>query len=74
MFELLILRKGHVLTKEMFLNHLYAGIHEPEVKIVDVFVCKLRKKLAKAAGSTNYIETIWGRGYMIKDFEFMINL
>ena len=55
----------------MFLNHLYAGLHEPEVKIVDVFVCKLRKKLAKAAGSTNYIETVWGRGYMLKDFEFI---
>ena len=70
-FELLIMRKGSVLTKEMFLNHLYDGLNEPEVKIVDVFVCKLRKKLSKAAGSTNYIETVWGRGYMLKDFELV---
>jgi two-component system cell cycle response regulator CtrA len=67
--ELLAMRKGTVLTKEMFLNHLYGGIDEPEIKIIDVFVCKLRKKLADAAGGTNYIETVWGRGYMLKDYE-----
>lgn len=67
--ELLAMRKGSVLTKEMFLNHLYGGIDEPEVKIIDVFVCKLRKKLADAAGGTNYIETVWGRGYMLKDYD-----
>ena len=54
--ELLALRKGSTLTKEMFLNHLYGGIDEPELKIIDVFVCKLRKKLAQAAGGENYIE------------------
>ncbi|NRB10019.1 MAG: response regulator transcription factor [Rickettsiaceae bacterium] len=67
--ELLAMRKGTVLTKEMFLNHLYNSMDEPEVKIIDVFVCKLRKKLAKASGGTNYIETVWGRGYMLKDYE-----
>lgn len=67
--ELLAMRKGTVLTKEMFLNHLYNGMDEPEIKIIDVFVCKLRKKLAEAAGGTNYIETVWGRGYMLKDYE-----
>lgn len=67
--ELLAMRKGTVLTKEMFLNHLYGGIDEPEIKIIDVFVCKLRKKLSDAAGGTNYIETVWGRGYMLKDFD-----
>lgn len=66
--ELLAMRRGTVLTKEMFLNHLYGGIDEPELKIIDVFVCKLRKKLADAAGGTNYIETVWGRGYMLRDF------
>ncbi|MDX1917050.1 MAG: response regulator transcription factor, partial [Rickettsiaceae bacterium] len=71
--ELLAMRKGTVLTKEMFLNHLYGGMDEPEIKIIDVFVCKLRKKLADLAGGTNYIETIWGRGYMLKDFEFLDN-
>ena len=64
--ELLVLRKGMVLTKEAFLNHLYGGIDEPEMKIIDVFICKLRKKLA-SAGAGNLIGTVWGRGYMIRD-------
>ncbi|CAK8163033.1 Cell cycle response regulator CtrA [Candidatus Xenohaliotis californiensis] len=64
--ELLALRAGSTLTKEVFLNHLYGGIDEPELKIIDVFVCKLRKKLSKAAGGENYIETAWGRGYTLK--------
>ena len=64
--ELLVLRKGMVLTKEAFLNHLYGGMDEPEMKIIDVFVCKLRKKLAQA-GADNLIGTIWGRGYMLRE-------
>jgi two-component system, cell cycle response regulator CtrA len=66
--ELLAMRRGTVLTKEMFLNHLYGGIDEPELKIIDVFVCKLRKKLSDASAGTNYIETVWGRGYMLKEY------
>ena len=66
MLELLSLRKGMTLTKDMFLNHLYGGIDEPEVKIIDVFMCKLRKKLAGASGGKNYIETVWGRGYVLR--------
>ena len=66
MLELLSLRKGMTLTKEMFLNHLYGGIDEPEVKIIDVFMCKLRKKLAGASGGKSYIETVWGRGYVLR--------
>jgi two-component system cell cycle response regulator CtrA len=65
--ELLSLRKGTTLTKEMFLNHLYGGIDEPELKIIDVFVCKLRKKLSTACDGENYIETVWGRGYVLRD-------
>src|SRR6202167_4896342 len=65
--ELLSLRKGTTLTKEMFLNHLYGGMDEPELKIIDVFVCKLRKKLAVATHGDNYIETVWGRGYVLRD-------
>jgi two-component system cell cycle response regulator CtrA len=65
--ELLSLRKGTTLTKEMFLNHLYGGLDEPELKIIDVFVCKLRKKLATATSGENYIETVWGRGYVLRD-------
>jgi two-component system, cell cycle response regulator CtrA len=67
MLELLSLRKGTTLTKEMFLNHLYGGMDEPELKIIDVFICKLRKKLANATNGANYIETVWGRGYVLRE-------
>jgi two-component system cell cycle response regulator CtrA len=67
MLELLSLRKGTTLTKEMFLNHLYGGMDEPELKIIDVFICKLRKKLANASSGKNYIETVWGRGYVLRE-------
>ncbi|MGB1235930.1 MAG: response regulator transcription factor CtrA [Planktomarina sp.] len=67
MLELLSLRKGTTLTKEMFLNHLYGGMDEPELKIIDVFICKLRKKLATATDGQNHIETVWGRGYVLRD-------
>jgi len=67
MLELLSLRKGTTITKEMFLNHLYGGMDEPELKIIDVFICKLRKKLQAATGGQHYIETIWGRGYVLRD-------
>jgi two-component system cell cycle response regulator CtrA len=65
--ELLALRKGTTLTKEVFLNHLYGGMDEPELKIIDVFICKLRKKLANASNGKNYIETVWGRGYVLRE-------
>ena len=67
MLEVLSLRKGTTLTKEMFLNHLYGGMDEPELKIIDVFICKLRKKLAEATGGQNHIETVWGRGYVLRE-------
>jgi len=67
MLELLSLRKGTTLTKEMFLNHLYGGMDEPELKIIDVFICKLRKKLSEATAGDNHIETVWGRGYVLRD-------
>ena len=65
--ELLSLRKGATLTKEMFLNQLYGGMDEPEIKIIDVFICKLRRKLANASGGKDYIETVWGRGYVLRE-------
>ena len=65
MLELLSLRKGATLTKEMFLNHLYGGMDEPELKIIDVFICKLRKKL-RALTTDHCIETVWGRGYVLR--------
>jgi two-component system cell cycle response regulator CtrA len=67
MLELLSLRKGTTLTKEMFLNHLYGGMDEPELKIIDVFICKLRKKLSTVGEGTNYVETVWGRGYVLRE-------
>lgn len=67
--ELLSLHKGTTITKEMFLNHLYGGMDEPELKIIDVFICKLRKKLTEATGGNHYIETVWGRGHMLRDPE-----
>ncbi|MEO0410665.1 MAG: response regulator transcription factor [Pseudomonadota bacterium] len=74
MLELLSLRKGTTLTKEMFLNHLYGGMDEPELKIIDVFICKLRKKLKAATEGEEYIETVWGRGYVLRDPEDMPNV
>jgi len=71
MLELFSLRKGTTLTKEMFLNHLYGGMDEPELKIIDVFICKLRKKLSEATHGDNHIETVWGRGYVLRDPEPM---
>jgi two-component system cell cycle response regulator CtrA len=65
--ELLALRKGNTLTKEMLLSHLYGGMDEPEMKIIDVFICKLRKKLANASGGKDYVETVWGRGYVMRE-------
>ncbi len=67
MLELLSLRKGTTLTKDMFLNNLYGGMDEPEIKIIDVFICKLRKKLANTSNGKNYIETVWGRGYVLRE-------
>jgi two-component system cell cycle response regulator CtrA len=67
MLELLAMRRGTTLTKEMFLNHVYGGMDEPELKIIDVFICKLRKKLSAHADGADYIETIWGRGYTLRE-------
>jgi two-component system cell cycle response regulator CtrA len=69
MLELLSMRKGTTLTKEMFLSQLYGGMDEPEIKIIDVFMCKLRKKLANASNGKEYIETVWGRGYLLREPE-----
>jgi two-component system, cell cycle response regulator CtrA len=54
-------------SKEMLLGQLYGGLDEPEIKIIDVFICQLRKKLANASSGKNYIESIWGRGYVIRE-------
>jgi two-component system cell cycle response regulator CtrA len=69
MLELLCLRRGTTITKEMFLSQLYGGMDEPEIKIIDVFMCKVRKKLAEASNGKDYIETVWGRGYLLREPE-----
>ena len=66
-FELLSVHKGAIVTKQMLLDHLYDGVDAPELKIIDVFVCNLRKKLVQATGGQHYIETVWGRGYILRD-------
>jgi two-component system cell cycle response regulator CtrA len=65
MLELMCLRRGGVVSKESFLDHLYGGIDEPEMKIIDVFICKMRKKLEEAGERHPVIETVWGRGYRV---------
>ena len=65
--ELLGMRKGTTINKEQFLNHLYGGMDEPEMKIIDVFLCKIRRKIEKLSDGVEYIETVWGRGYILKD-------
>jgi two-component system, cell cycle response regulator CtrA len=69
MLELLSLRRGTTITKGMFLSQLYGGMDEPEIKIIDVFMCKIRKKLATASNGKDYIETVWGRGYLLREPE-----
>ena len=69
MLELLCLRKGNVVSKESFLDHLYGGMDEPEMKIIDVFICKLRKKIEKAGARSPLIQTVWGRGYRVNTDE-----
>ena len=66
LLQLLVLRRNMIMTKEAILSQLYGGIDEPEIKIVDVFICKIRSKLAQA-GLPSVISTVWGRGYSVKD-------
>ncbi|MDD3669132.1 MAG: response regulator transcription factor [Alphaproteobacteria bacterium] len=67
LLEFLCLKKGTTISKEQFLNHLYGGMDEPEIKIIDVFVCKMRRKMDRLSGGEEYIQTVWGRGYVLRD-------
>ncbi len=69
MLELLSLCKGTTLTKEMFLKNVYGGMDEPELRIIDVFIFKLRKNLSEASDGDNQINTVWGRVYVLRDPE-----
>ena len=66
LLRFMVMRKGQVLTKTTLLNHLYPRDDQPDAKIIDVFICKLRKKLAQA-GAGELIRTVWGRGYTVWD-------
>jgi two-component system cell cycle response regulator CtrA len=63
--ELMALRKGHVIAKQNFFDHLYSGIDAPETRIIDVFICNLRKKLA-VWGIGSLIDTVRGHGYIMR--------
>ena len=67
LLELLALKKGSTVSKEQFLNHLYNGMDEPEVKIIDVFFCKIRSKIKELSNGEDYITTVWGRGYILQE-------
>lgn len=67
LIELLALKKGSTVSKEQFLNHLYNGMDEPEVKIIDVFFCKIRSKIKELSDGEDYITTVWGRGYILQE-------
>lgn len=65
--ELLALKKGGTVSKESFLSQVYGGMDEPEIKIIDVFLCKIRQKIKKITGNETYIHTVWGRGYTLEE-------
>lgn len=68
LLELLALRKGMIVSKEQFLNHLYGGTdEEPEMKIIDVFLFRIRNKIKKLSGGKDYVQTVWGRGYILQE-------
>lgn len=69
MLELLSLRKGTTLSKEMFLNHLYGGADEPKDSILGRFIMTLRRKLSTANGGEHYITNVWGEGWVLRDPE-----
>jgi len=56
-------RPGETRTKQQIMDAIYGGEDEPEMKIIDVLVCKLRRKIIEATGGVDVVQTIWGRGY-----------
>jgi DNA-binding winged helix-turn-helix (wHTH) protein len=65
--ELLGLHKGTTVAKAMFFEHLYGSRGARDPKIIDVYICKLRKKIAQATSGDHYIVTVWGHGYALTD-------
>lgn len=65
--ELFCSRKGKILSKDMIIQQLYQDVDAPGRKAIEVFVCKLRKKLSAASGGMSFIETHWGHGYVLRD-------
>lgn len=62
LMELLTVR-GDIVTRDEVFDYLYAGQEIPEVKILDVFICKIRGKLRRSG--LDLIRTVWGRGYTV---------
>ena len=68
--ELLAFARNNVVTRAMLLKHLYRRADDqPQPKIIDVFISKLRKKLRSASGGAEFIETIPQRGWILRDIE-----
>lgn len=67
LLELFFLNKGKLVTREKIMNHLYDHDNEPDQKIIDVLVCKIRHRLRGALGDQAVIETVWGLGYRTND-------
>jgi two-component system cell cycle response regulator CtrA len=67
MLELLALRKGRIVSKQALFESLYDGSDDPEEKVINVFVSKLRKKIAEQNSGESYIGTVWGSGYRLGD-------
>lgn len=64
--KLLFLRKGRIVTSDAIMDHLYGWEDPPQERIVDVFVCLIRKQMREAGVDPSFIETVWGRGYLVR--------
>ena len=68
--ELLAFARNNVVTRTMLLKHLYRrSDDQPQPKIIDVFISKLRKKLRLASNGAEFIETIPQRGWILRDID-----
>jgi two-component system cell cycle response regulator CtrA len=63
-FAEFLLMRGEGATREEILAYLYGTAAQPEQKILDVFICKIRRKF-RNLGAPNAIATQWGRGYRL---------
>ena len=57
--------KNHILVPILVISG-NSGIDEPEPKIIDVFICKLRRKLVENGAEGLSVDTVWGQGYILR--------